>query len=299
MKERRMSVGEAEAKAKQFLDEDNDDALFELASNLLEQSEVYGAESDFHNFSLNYSRKDAYALACDVLEMGLKQYPRSVDLLADYLQVGINDQRYEKCNQYYKRLIEIPDIRWTWRGFSFLIDYSLFLAQDYDEEQLIESEKQLLDLTNRYAMRFPYSEDPYISRADIFSFFNEPGSVKDTLAYAVNNIPVCPKCALRLADILFEEGKYEESLKTINKCLYQSIQTQDSVNHAYLYYLSGLCKVVILLKEENFKDTSAIENIYNDFIIAEKAGLNHPSYQKVMQRQIDILETRSGVIYNG
>lgn len=108
MRERRMSVGEAETKAKQFLDEDNDDALFELASKLLEQSEVYGAESDFHNFSLNYSRKDAYALACDILETGLRQHPKSVDLLADYLQVGINDQRYENVisiiNNYLKFL---------------------------------------------------------------------------------------------------------------------------------------------------------------------------------------------------
>ena len=99
MSKRMMSVGEAEKKARELLEEDNLEELYELAYEILNQESVYGAENDFHNFSINYSKKSAYELACEILEKGLSQHPKSVDLLADYLQTGINCNRMEKCEE--------------------------------------------------------------------------------------------------------------------------------------------------------------------------------------------------------
>lgn len=292
-----MSVGEAERIARELSDEDNNEELYDLAYKLLNQEKVYGSENDFHNFSLNYSRKDAYDLACDILEKGLEQFPRSVDLLSDYLQVGISCNRAEQCEKYYNQLFQIPKVRWTWRGFSFSIDYLLYLANDLNEEDLTSMKEKTLSLANEYRTLFPTDEDPYICMADIYSFFNEKKAVEDILMEAIDSIAVCPKCTLRLADILFERGVYDKSLEILSKCLYQSIQTQDSVNHGYLYYLSGLCKTVQLLKKNAFQDKDSILDIYHDFSIAQKAGLQHTSYLRVMRRQIDILETRSGIDY--
>lgn len=296
MNDRLISVGEAERMARDIPSGDKDE-LFDLAYRVLNQDNIFGAENDYHNFSLNYSRLDAYELACDILEKGLAQYPKSVDLLADYLQVGISCKRLEECEKCYKTLMEIPQIRWTWRGFSFSIDYLMYLASFSNEEELFAMKEQLLSLSQRYLDTFPTEEDPYICKADIFDFYNDKQSTKATLVEAINTLIVCPKCSLRLADLLFDEGEYEKSLDILNKCLYQSIQTQDSVNHAYLFYLSGLCKTVLLLKKGDFQNTNEVTEIYHDFAIAQKTGLYHPSYVKVMRRQIDILEVHSGISY--
>lgn len=292
-----MSVGEAEKKARELIDEDNTEELYELAYKLLNQETVYGSEIDFHNFALNYSKKCAYDLACEILEKGLKQFPRSVDLLADYLQVGINCNRLAQCEEYFNTLFQIPKIRWTWRGFSFSIDYLLYLSNSLSEDELPSMKEKMLSLADEYHAFFSTDEDPYICKADIYEFFNDRKAVKEILSDATNIIIVCPKCSLRLSDMLFEEGDYDKSLAVLSKCLYQSIQTQDSVNHGYLYYLSGLCKTVLLLKDASFQDKDRVLDIYHDFSIAQKSGLQHAAYLRVMRRQIDILEIRSGVDY--
>lgn len=294
---RLLSVGEAEKKARELLDEDNIEELFELAYGLLKQEDVFGSENDYHNFSLNFSRKSAYNLACEILDRGLEQFPRSVDLLADYLQVGINCDRVEQCEMHFNTLMQIPKIRWTWRGFSFAIDYLLYLSNSLNEDELTTMKTRALSLADEYCRYYPADEDPYICKADIYNFFNDRKAVKKILTEAINIIPVCPKCSLRLADLLFDEGAYEESLSVLRNCLYQSIQTQDSVNHGYLYYLSGLCKTVLLLREAAYTDHDRVLDIYSDFSIAQKTGLHLPSYLRVMRRQIDILEIRSGVDY--
>lgn len=297
MKTKTISVGEAERIARELLAEDNDEELYDLAYKILDQDEVHGSENDFHNFSLNYSRKDAYDLACDILEKGLDQFPRSVDLIADYLQVGVSCNRMVQCEKYYNQLLEIPKVRWTWRGFSFSIEYLLYVADDLNQDDLVLMKEKLLSLADEYHTLFPMSEDPFICKVDVYSFFNENLAVEETLMDAINNIAVCPKCTLRLADLLFEKGDYSNSLEILSKCLYQSIQTQDSVNHGYLYYLSGLCKTVQLLKKNAFQDKNLVLDIYHDFSIAQKTGLQHASYLRVLRRQIDILETRSGIDY--
>lgn len=297
MSMRMMSVGEAEKKARELIDEENNEELFELANRLLSQERVHGSEIEFHNFSLNYSKRSAYDLACDILDKGLEQFPRSVDLLADYLQTGINCNRVSQCDACYKTLQQIPKVRWTWRGFSFSIDYLLHLSSMLNEEELEKMKDTMLKLADEYQVLFPAEEDPFICKAEIYDFFNDRSATKSLLQQAITDIVVCPKCSLRLSDMLFEEGAYQDALNVIEKCLYQSIQTQDSVNHGYLYYLSGLCRTVLLLKDSAYQDTKRVKDVYHDFAIAQRSGLQHGAYLRVMRRQIDILEIRSGVEY--
>lgn len=297
MEKRMISVGEAESKAREFADDRNYDELFELADRILSQEIVFGAETDYHNFVMNYLRCDAYDVACDILEKGLKQFPHSVDLMSDYLQSGINCNRIPQCEQYFSNLIQIPKVLWTWRGFSFAIDYLLFRSKSLRGEELDSAKASILLLDEEYASLFPTDEDPYLCKADILRAFNDYSGMKDALIYATEHILVCPKCCLRLADSLFDEGAYEEAASVIEKCKYQSIQTQDSINHAYLYYLSGLCKTAMLLKSSSLQDKQYVQDIYHDFSIAQKAGLQRGAYLRILRRQLDMLETLTGVEY--
>ena len=155
------SAGEAESIAK---DNYNDSfALKQLAENFLNQSQITGSPNEFHNLSVNYSRKDDYINSCRILEKALEIYPNHTDLLADYLNSGINCPRTVKLDAVYNRLQKIPKMRWTWRSFSFSIDFMLYLATNLNNvDELNEIKRNALTLAEEYQNYFPDLEDVFI-----------------------------------------------------------------------------------------------------------------------------------------
>ena len=171
---RMISIGEAEKLAKEYAYEENEEALYELVQEILSQEKVIGSIDDFHNFAVNFSRKDDYETACNILDKGLDQFPKAVDLLADYLQNGVNCNRFKQCEECFDMLLKIPMMRWTWRGFSFSIDYMQSLADNIEEEdELIEWKQKMLDMADNYYKFYAYSEDTFLAKADIFQYFND------------------------------------------------------------------------------------------------------------------------------
>ena len=96
--------------------------LRSLVSDFCNQTEVYGTENEFHNLAVHLAKSNLEDLACRVLERGLKMH-KNVNLLADYLQYGLRCGYRDKCKEYYGILNRIPKRIWTWRGFSFSIEY--------------------------------------------------------------------------------------------------------------------------------------------------------------------------------
>ena len=297
--QRLVTIGEAERRIKEYSYEENEEALYELVEELLSQEKIIGSIDDFHNLAVDFSRKDDYETACNILELGLKQFPKAVDLLADYLQNGINCDRAKFCGEYFDRLMNIPMMRWTWRGFSFSIDYMKSLADNIGtEEELIKWKKKMLSLADDYYKYFPYSEDSFLVKADIYRYFNDKEKEIEILGEALEKIKSCPKCSLRLADIFFDKGEYIQSLEYIEKCKYVAVQTQDKINQGYVYYLSGLCKAAEMHRSLSYENEEMIKDIYSDFSIAEKLKMSFSSYKKVMERQIYILESKSGILFD-
>ena len=295
---RLISIGEAERLAKDYISEGNDDALYDLVAEVLSQDKVLGSVDDFHNFAIDFSRKDDYYIACQILDKGISLFPKAVDLLADYLQYGINCDRLALCEEHFNTLTKIPLTRWTWRGFSFSINYMQFLADMTDSKSELEEWKErMLDLSEKYQKCFSYSEDAFLTKANIFRYFNDNDQETIVLENAIKHVKSCPKCALRLADIYFNRGEYRKSLDYIELCKYSAIQTQEKINQAYMYYLSGLCKVAELHQNNSYNNRDLIIDIYQDFAIAEKLNLNFSSYQKVIERQINILEYKTKVLF--
>lgn len=296
---RLITIGEAERKVKEYLYEENEESLYDLITEILSQEKVIGSVDDFHNLVVDFSRRDDYETACNILDKGLELFPNSVDLLADYLQNGVNCNRVELCSRYFARLFKIPMMRWTWRGFSFSIDYMKNLADNEDtEEELLAWKGKMLDLADSYYKYFPYSEDPFLVKADIYQYFNDRQKEIEILERALVKIKSCPKCSLRLADIFFEKGEFKKALEYLERCKYGSVQTQERINQGYMYYLSGLCKAAEMHQSLSYNNEDLIRDIYQDFSIAEKLKISLSSYKKVMERQIYILETKSGILYD-
>lgn len=274
--------------------EDFEEKLYTLVDTLLDQPSVKGSENAFHNFALNFSRIEDSETACEIVEKGVELFPNNTDLLADYLQMGSDCGQFDQCEQYYQRLIQIGYETWTWRAFSFSIDYLLLKYKslaDAEDKDIIQTALAITDKSREYID----SEESYCSEADIYNAINNSAKMIDALRAGIANCRRSPKCSLRYADYLIENGEYEEANKIVQKML-SMVSSQESINTAYVYYISGLCKYAIALQNEDFSPETA-ESIFGDFVIARDLDLGKEAYVKNMKKCIIVFERRSGVEY--
>ena len=240
--------------------------LTEFIRNLLSQSEISGDSDDWHNIAVDIARKDYYELSCDLLEEGLRRFPGNADLLGDYLQYGTSCGRIEQCKQYYKQLSKLPKVKYTWRSFHFSMSWLTYLWESSESQKEMDKlYEQMKALVASYREYFPHKEDSYVCAADMYALVKQRGMVQEVLLDAVNQKFPSPKCALRLADIYFEQGDYEDSLKMVQKSLQDANRVQKSVNEEYLYYLSGLARISIRNNSEAQTEEGNVEKIYMDF----------------------------------
>ncbi|WP_434309864.1 hypothetical protein [Hominifimenecus sp. rT4P-3] len=299
-----LPVSKVNAMAQTFLgyiyrmdDEEARQDLYELMERFIGQEQQSGSADDFHNFAVELARKDEYGLACQVLECGLKLFPKNVDLLSDYLQYGISCDKGEECKKYYKRLLKIPKRRWTWRGFAFLVDYLQYIIDRSDSEKEMDAkEQEMLQIVADFRKHFPYSEESYRTEANVYRVLNMPDQELEILKAALDQVQVAPKCALRYADILFERGRYSEAAEAIKRGISDATQTQSSVNEGYIYYLSALCKIAIAQKQGAPMDEVAANEIYSDFNIAlNKFRDTRSGYSEVIRTKTNTMINKTGV----
>lgn len=296
--QRKKSAGEVEEIIKDALYNDDDEYAYEEINLFLNNEESSGSPDEFHNLSVNFSKRDDYSTACAILIKGLNRYPYSTDLLADFLQIGLFCNKEVECQKYFDVLFSIPKVKWTWRGFSFSIDYLQLITEGLlDEKEISANKAAMLSIADEYAIFFPYDEDTYLARSEIYRYFNDKDKEIECLQAAVCKGIRSPKCNLRLADFYFAQGNYEKALTYIERNKVEGIDVQDRINVGYMYYLSGLCQTAQLQLQKDFSNRKLIKNIYQDFYIAEETSDNITAFAKNIERQIFVLETKTGIKY--
>lgn len=269
------TVHQAQAMAEEYLREINaqptDTYAYGEIRNLIytfcKQEEICGTEEEFHNLAVNLAKSNLEDLSCAVLERGIKMH-KNVDLLADYLQYGLRCGYKEKCKEYFNVLKKIPKRIWSWRGFSFSIEYLQYkldneVATDKEIDKLV---KEIEMIADEYILKFPYSEDSYLVRSRVYRTVKDnPDKEIEILKECIKKINVCSRVALRCADILFERGIYDEALQCAQRALNDANRTQGSINEGYGYYLAGLCKISLLSKDKTKVQKSDVESVYEEF----------------------------------
>ena len=272
--------------------------LASFMEELVSQEEICGNANDFHNFAVDLARENQEQLACKLIERGLVQFPNNVDLLADYLQYDVSIGKKQECEKVYNTLMKIPHNRWTWRGFSFSINYLQHLLDDISdsEEMIADLKKRIEEISDEYVRFLPYNEEGYRAKAKVYaSIKGDPDAEVNILRQCMAIVKVCPKSALRSADIYFERGDYREALVCVERAIRDANQTQGSINEGYVYYLEGLCKISMLDDEA---DPSAkkekILEIYSAFNAAFlQFGYEIEStYKSVMIKKSKMLKSR-------
>lgn len=265
----------------------------ELVRKVLNQSTHPGTADDWHNFAVDIARSDLYDLCCDILEKGLELFPKNTDLLADYLQYGISCGKIDQCKSYYKVLSKIPKVRYTWRAYSFSVNWLQYLWERSDSEKELEKlQKEMQELVAAFRRNIPEDEESYRCEADIFKLIHDRKEEERVLRSALEELKIAPKCALRLADMLFDRGDYEDALIQIQRGINDANQTQASVNEGYLYYLLGLAKMAVAMRNGASFDAETAEAIYENFDMALRMD-NRVAYRRTMEKKTKVVMSKS------
>lgn len=273
-----------------------DELLYDLADALLmEGKKVSGDADDFHNLSVTLLRRaDDFETAMEIVELGLKLHPTDPDLLADGINYGVNCGQASRSAQLFDQLQKIDQSLWTWRAFSFSADY---LLDRYISGGTAANLNQVFELVRQYQRYYPTREDSRFIEYQIYDKTNQPQKAQEVLEKAIKELNYCPKCWLRYADIMMEQGCNSKAEPWLKK-LRSRPQSAESVDASYAYYLDGLCRANAILDSGNF-DKDAVMEAYKALRLAK----THSSLRKRTEGKIDdlisILENESGYDFVG
>lgn len=252
-----------------------------------------GSADMWHNFAVSLARYDHYELACDILDRALKLHGPNTDLLADYLKYGLCCDRRDVCRSHYETLRGIRRVKYTWRAFSFSIDYSIHMWEQSDSlEEMDELEKQMLSLAADFRKYFPYLEESYSSEAEVYQKLRMHEKVIETLEAALQKLARTPKCALQLADMMFEQCEYEKALAALERALKNANEPQQGINSGYARCLTGLSKLAKAELEETELTPAMIRDIYLEFNLAVDNEFRHAYYRNTIREKAKELQLR-------
>ena len=278
--------------------EDQEAQLQEISTfvqSILDNDILPGDADDWHNLAVDIARKDYFDLACNILDTSLRFFPNNPDLLGDYLQYGTSCGRIKQCERYYQQLRRMPTVKYSWRSFHFSASWLIYCWEQCDiAEELDLIIKELQHLVMEYRRHFPNSEESYLCEANIYRLTKNTKKEIKTLAAPIARPIPAPKCALRLADYYFEVGNYELSLEMVQRSLRDSNQVQQTVNEAYLYYLSGLARLALLQNSNAPVLQESIESIYKDFESSLRLGI-HSSMRESLCKKGSVIYHRYNV----
>jgi tetratricopeptide (TPR) repeat protein len=282
--------------------------FFDLADIVLNAKVFVGSADDVHNLAVEYARANAEDYACKILEKGIEAFGDSIDLLADYLEYGSKSGQMQRCAEIFEKLVSIPKEYWNWRAFQFSINYKeVQMGIDKSVTKQRDALKaEIFNLAKEFETYLPDEEKAHLSKATIVQSFGDPNKAEsirileaatgsynaiddcnsdDMKRYGKSKLSKAPKCSLQLASILFERGDFNQALVLLEKTKLDNLEVQPSVNRAYVYALSALCKMAKYFSEyknkainggANDENQSLVLSVYKDFEVAQV----HSRYEK-------------------
>ncbi len=275
-------------------------------ANLIKDKElmIFADSSDFHNLAVDYARLNMFDCAIWVLNRGLALSPYSSDLLADKLLYSTEGGQSDICEEAYTQLMSLERSSWGWRAYSFTLDYYLDKANRLQKgekrEKIKENAFSLVEDFITYSKLYPEDTDrAYFEKAKIVKAFGGKETEESVLQSGCMATLAASRCALRLADILFDRGDYDGSLNYLKQCIHAIQGPQPGVNPYYVFLLSAMSKVSKLFNESpdgNYDGKeSAIKSIYKDFNTVLTDREINPTYKQAAETAIKVIEVQTGV----
>ena len=302
-----ISIGVAHQLAQQASDEKEYERVREIWEEVEADPTIIGDADDYHNFAVVLSRDDDYLTAYQIVVRGLMQFPYNTDLLADAIYYGSNCKKYKECDEHVKVLLGRPRSSWTWRSFTFLIDYfKNSWDWEHDPKTVEDGLKIALGVAKEYQKYCPSEERSYLAEYDVRQRLagaamdkNDEEEVNkqreaalELLKNTINSGKYSAvQCSLRYADAMFERQEFNEVINICNKALQFGEQTA-SARLGYFMYLSALSREILLYQKGDLHNIEEIYQIYNEYLAAlTDTG---DSYRRNISKRVRILSARSG-----
>lgn len=288
-------------------DKEKEDFPIYIAKSIQGSSDIYGTADEYHNLSSEFARKDLYKCAEIVAGKGAERYKHNVDLLADVIKFGSQSQDWDICETAYKRLDGIKYEKWTWRAFTFVIEYLMdkmeILGEDEKEEEIYKKIYAHID-----AYKKLNDERAWVAEAELNIKYGKRSEAIATLKTGIDNIQVAPQCCLKIIDLLLENGSYEEVIKYSAIGIRGTAQDQPSASNGYLLYTSALAKDALINEEEiengegvigkGFHNFEAVKSALVDYEIAKQLLYGRSQYIYNINQRMLILKVKSGIEFD-
>lgn len=236
---------------------------------------IAGNGNEFHNATVKLIRYGFYDYAYALAKVGINRYPCNTDLLGDLLAYGLHCKPLDELQQWHSKLEKINKRFWSWRAYQFLFDYWMErLPYAESDEILLSWESVIEDLLEAFKSNFQYISDKsdcekaYMME---FEYHNSKGDENYALAALKKatedkrTANKCVQCAMKLADIYFGMGSYEESYTYANIAVGIK-EDQKSIDLGYAYYILAMS---LEWKEKNNHSLATnIKQVYNNYFAA-------------------------------
>ena len=267
------------------------------------KDKIRGSETAYHNLSVEFERQNCPSFAADVAAIGVTVYPMSTDLLPAMISYAQSSGNIEYCEKGLAKLKEIPRKYWTWRTFTFVVDYykdnlaSLDNPKKY-EESLAAAKENI----SEFKQYIPHEERAYVAEAEMYLHQNEYQNAINALIDGVSHVSVAPQCCMKLADLYLQIGEYKKVEEYARKGILASTQDQPTVSIGYLYYLFALSldaqRMFSKINCQAF-DRSMIMEIVTAYHTADQLFINEGrstvSYRNTIKAKLIILAMEEGI----
>ena len=264
--------------------------------------QITGSESEFHNLGATFARSGNTMLAAGVAKVGVEIYPLSTDLLADIIKYSSEIGDMKSSRRGMEMLTKVDRKFWTWRTFTFAIDY--FKDSRYQCSSANEIEKNFEDafeLIREFKKYIPFEERAYVAEAEIYEILNEYQKKEDALLEGIRCVAVAPQCCMKLADYYLELGKYDLVVKYAQYAILAASQDQPSISLGYVYFIYALALDAIRIKkiiDGDECDLLETDRIVTALKTADKLfvseGRKTVSYRQTIEAKLIAIRVRNG-----
>ena len=272
---------------------------FKSNNNVSNEFSVNATVENYFNLSVVLARENLFNLACLVLEVGLRQYPKEVDLIANFLRYGVSSSdHFPKCPKYFNDLKKIPKDKWGWRAYDFSIDYLRACQTIEDDNNLVE-DKEIENLITDFKLRFNKDERPYLSHSEYYRSIQQFDKELEVLKVAVENTYKPSKCSFRLAEIYFKKGEYKRAMELLNECKKYVCDFDSGIDPGSVYVQRAICGMAVYYDDDSLDDESKItlaKGVFNDYRAALVSDARNSQLFRRLSTLKDIFSINSGVL---
>ncbi|MBR1815645.1 MAG: tetratricopeptide repeat protein [Lachnospiraceae bacterium] len=208
---------------------------------------IEGLSDDDSDEVLKQKKRYPY-VNCLIGDCYLKQ--EKYDEARKYLNIAISKEHDEICIAY-EALCELEyktgDYETCISTCERLLEYNElnYIAYDYMAGSCIELKliREALDACEKAIRIYPYAPDPYIKEIKIFNALNNKEAVKNIIKKYKSLGVTSDKIRLEEANVLLEEGKYDDALEILFELEKVNVKESDLEDKEKVISMIALCYV--------------------------------------------------------